>query len=120
MSMNFSQRTLRYVDERVQLYDKQGPGNSGLPRAYIDAAQIAIANGDLARGRVFAKRAVEGWRTAHGSDSDEVIQYTSLARDPAMLSLYGISMEWKTSLEEVQLRLDSNDFEDWLWRREQL
>jgi len=119
MSMNFSQQTLRYVDERVQLYDIQGPDNPGLPRAYLDAAQIAIANGDLARGRVFAERAVEGWRTAYGNDSDKVIRYASLARNPAKLRLYGImSMNWKTPLGEIQPRLGSNDFEDWLWRRE--
>lgn len=119
MSMNFSLQTLRYVDERVQLYNKQGPGNAGLPRAYLDAAQIAIANGDLARGRIFAEKAVEGWRTAQGSDSDEVIEYTELARNPSKLPLYGISMKWKTSLEEVPSQPDSIDFEDWLWRREQ-
>jgi hypothetical protein len=118
-SMNFSQQTLRYVDERVQLYDSWGPGNSGLPRAYFDAAQIATANGDLARGRIFAERAVAGWRTAHGGDSDEVIQYTPLARNPAKFPLCGISKNWSTPLGEVPPQFDSNDFEDWLWRREQ-
>ncbi|KAH8699373.1 hypothetical protein GQ44DRAFT_753649 [Phaeosphaeriaceae sp. PMI808] len=118
MQMKFSLRTLRYVDERVRLYNKQGPGNSGLPRAYLDAAQIAIANGDLARGRIFAERAVEGWLTAYGSDSKEVIDHGSLARNPAKLQLYGLCMKWKTSLDEVPQGLDPNDFEDWLWRRE--
>ncbi|KAF2108247.1 hypothetical protein BDV96DRAFT_504933 [Lophiotrema nucula] len=119
MQMIFSLRTLRYVDERVHLYNEQGPGNSGLPRAYLDAAQIAIANGDLARGHVFAERAVEGWRTALGSDSKETIEYGSLAQNPAKLQLYGHSMKWKTSSDEVPQGLDPNDFEDWLWRREE-
>jgi len=74
--------------------------------------------GDLARGRIFAERAVEGWRTAHGSDSKEVIEHGSLARNPAELQLYGLSMKWKTSSDEVPQGLDPNDFEDWLWRRE--
>ncbi|KAJ4373764.1 hypothetical protein N0V83_002503 [Neocucurbitaria cava] len=117
MQMKFFLRTLRYVDERVRLYNEQGPGNSGLPRAYLDAAQIAIANGDLARGRIFAERAVEGWRIANGSDSKEVIRHGSLARNPATLPLYGLSMKWKTSLNEVPQELDLDDFEDWLWRR---
>jgi hypothetical protein len=60
MQMQFSLRSLRYADERVRLYNERGPGNSGLPRVYLDAAQIAVANGDLARGRIFAERAVEG------------------------------------------------------------
>ncbi|KAF2465698.1 SET domain-containing protein [Lindgomyces ingoldianus] len=118
MQLNFWLRTLRYVDERVRLYNEQGPGNSGLPRAYLDAAQIAIANGDLARGRIFAERAVEGWRTACGSDSKEVIEHRSIAQDPAKLHLYGLSMKWKTSEEEVPQGLDPNDFDDWLWKRE--
>jgi hypothetical protein len=118
MSMNFSQQALRYVDERVRLYNQQGPGHYGLPRAYLDAAQIVIANSDLVRGSVFARRAVEGWRTAHGSDSDEVIEYSPLIQDPAKLPLYGISMRWKTSVEDALSQSDSKDFEDWLWRRE--
>lgn len=118
MRMNFSLRTLRYVDERVRLYNEQGPGDAGLPRAYLDAAQIAIANGDLARGRIFAERAVEGWRTTHGSDSKEVIEHGPLARNPATLPLYGLSKKWKTSSDEVPQGLDPNDFEDWLWRRD--
>ena len=117
MRLNFSLRTLRYVDERVRLYN-EGPGDAGLPRAYLDAAQIAIANGDLARGHIFAERAVEGWRTAYGSDCKEVIEYSPLARNPAKLPLYGLSMKWKTSSDEVPNDLDMNDFEDWLWKRE--
>jgi hypothetical protein len=116
--MHFALRTLRYVDERVGLYNEQGPGDSGLPRAYFDAAQIAIANGDLARGRIFAERAVEGWRTAYGTESQEVIRNSFLARTPDKYQLYGLSMKWKTSFNEVPIGLDPEDFEDWLWRRE--
>jgi hypothetical protein len=89
--MNFSERVLRYVDERIQLYNRQGPDDPSLPRAYLDAAQIEIANSDLARGRIFAERAVEEWRIAQGRDSNEVVEYTSLARNPATLPLYGLS-----------------------------
>ncbi|KAL5114259.1 hypothetical protein ACEQ8H_007868 [Pleosporales sp. CAS-2024a] len=119
MEMNFSQTTLGYVDERIQLYEKQRSGDVGLTRAYFDAAQIASANGDLARGRIFLERAVEGWRVAQGSDSAEVIDFTSLARNPAKLPLYGISTKWKTSMDEVPSHLGPKDFEDWLWRRAQ-
>ncbi|CAA9960698.1 SET domain-containing protein [Pyrenophora teres f. maculata] len=118
MQIRFSIQTLRYADERVRLYNEHGPGNSGLPRAYLDATQIAIANGDLARGRIFAERAVEGWRTAYGSDSKEVMEYSSIVRNPAKLQLYRLSMRWETSLHEAPRGLKSNDFEDWLWRRE--
>ncbi|XP_014554312.1 hypothetical protein COCVIDRAFT_39748 [Bipolaris victoriae FI3] len=118
MAMKFSERVLRYVDERIQLHDRQGPDDAGLPRAYLDAAQIAIANGDLARGRIFAERAVEAWRIASGPDSSEVIEYAALARNPATFSLYGLSMKWKKSLEDVPSQFHSTDFEHWLWRRD--
>jgi hypothetical protein len=114
MRLNFSLRTLQYVDERVRLYNEQGQGNAGLPRAYLDAAQIVIANGDLARGRNFAERAVEGWRTIHGSDSKEVIKHSPLVLNPAKLPLYGLSMKWKTAPDKVPQRLDPDGFEDWL------
>lgn len=111
-------RTLRYVDQQVQLYNEQGPDDVGLPRAFLDAAQIAIANGDLARGRTFAERAVSGWRTALGSDSTEVIKYGALVQDPSKHELYGISRKWGTTVHEVPRGLEPGDFEDWLWRRE--
>jgi hypothetical protein len=51
----------------------QGPDDVGLPRAFLDAPQIAIANGDLARGRIFAERAVFWRKTALGDDSTGLI-----------------------------------------------
>ncbi|KAJ3569174.1 hypothetical protein NPX13_g6170 [Xylaria arbuscula] len=85
---------LRYVDEQVRLYNEQGPDDSGLPQAFFDAAQIVIANGDLARGRIFAERAVSGWRTNSGSDCKE-----------------------NTAVDEVPSELEKGAFEDWLWKR---
>ncbi|KAH7069550.1 hypothetical protein BKA63DRAFT_493796 [Paraphoma chrysanthemicola] len=118
MRMTFLLRTLRYADERVRLCNEQRPGDPGLPRAYLDAAQIAIANGDLARGRIFAGRAVEGWRANLGSDSKEAIEHDLLARNPSKLPLYKLSTKWQTSSDEVPQGLDTSDFEDWLWKRE--
>lgn len=111
-------RMLHYVDQQVRLYNEQGPDDAGLPRAFLDAAQIAIANGDLARGRIFAERAVSGWRTALGGDSTEVIEHGALAQDPSKLSLYGMSMKWRTTVDEVPCGHEPGDFEDWLWKRE--
>jgi hypothetical protein len=54
-------RTLHYVDQLVRLYNERRPGHLGLPQAFLDAAQIAIANGDLARGCIFVERAVSIW-----------------------------------------------------------
>lgn len=109
---------LRYVDSLVSLYNKLGSNDIGLPRALLDAAQIAIAHGDLARGRIFAERAVSGWRLALGSDSTQVVDFEPIAADPRKLSdLYGLSKKWNTQVNEVPNGLDPSDFEDWLWRR---
>jgi hypothetical protein len=105
-SMNFSLHTLRYAEERVRLYEKQGPGDPGLSRTYMDAAQIAIAKGDLARGHIFADRAVDGWRVSGGDDSQEVLEHGDLPKHPEKLQLYGLSMEWKTSVDEILQGLD--------------
>lgn len=117
MQMNFSLRTLRYADDLVRLYNEQGPGDAGLARTYLDAAQIVIANSDLARGRIFVERAVKAWQTANGSECKEVIEQGPLARNPAKLGLYGLSKKWQTSLNDVPQGLDTTDFEAWLWRR---
>jgi hypothetical protein len=111
-------RTLRYVDQQIRLYNEQGPNDNGLPRAFFDAAQIAIANGDLARARIFAEKAVLGWTVLEGDDSSNVLSYKALSQDPSKHELYGKSMRWKTAVDDIPHRLDSKEFEDWLWRRE--
>ena len=109
---------LGYVDRQVRLYNEQGPFDSGLSRAFSDAAQINLANGDLARGRIFMERAVSAWRTSSGDDSPTVITHEFLTQNPTKHQLYGISMKWKTTVDDVPRGLGPEIFEDWLWRRE--
>lgn len=71
-------RILRYVDQQIRLYNEQGPNDNGLPRAFIGAAQVAIANGDLARARIFAERAVFGWIVLGGDDDSQVASTQSV------------------------------------------
>ena len=111
-------RTLRYVDQLVRLYSERRPGHLSLPRTFLDAAQIAIANGDLARGSIFAGEAASVWRIALGGDSPEVIGPATLARDPSKHSLYGFSKKWSTTVDAIPHELERSDFEDWLWKRE--
>jgi hypothetical protein len=118
MALKFSLRTLRYADECVRLYNEQGPGDSRLARTYMYAAQVTIAKSDLARGRIFAERAVDEWRASGGDDFKEVLEHGDLCKNPAKLPLYGLSMEWKTTVAEVPRGLHPAEFEDWLWRRE--
>ena len=71
-----------------------------------------------ARGRIFAERAVSAWRTVLGGDSTEAIEHGTLVRDPSKHELYGISMKWRTTVDEAPRGLEPSDFEDWLWKRE--
>ncbi|KAK3938623.1 SET domain-containing protein [Diplogelasinospora grovesii] len=113
-------RILRLVDQQVRLYNEDRPeDDTGLPRSYLGAAQIAIANGDLARGRVFIERAVSGYRIFGGDDSRGVIENEPLAKDPTKHQFYSRSPgKWQTAVNDVPLGLSPSDFEDWLWRRE--
>jgi hypothetical protein len=111
-------RTLSYFDQQVRLYDEQGREDVGFAQALVNAAQLAIANSDLARGRIFAERAASVWKTTLGGDSAEAIKHEALAQDPSRYELCGISMKWKTNVYEAPQGLEPSDFEDWLWRRE--
>jgi hypothetical protein len=59
---------LRYADEQFCLYNKQGEGDAGLARMFLDAAQISVAHGDCVRGRVFTKKKL----LMHGGQLREV------------------------------------------------
>ncbi|KAK8900780.1 hypothetical protein QC760_010544 [Botrytis cinerea] len=111
-------RKLRCVDQLIRLYNELGPNDTGLPRAFFDAAQIAIANGDLARAQIFIEQAVSRWTILEGDDSPNVLQHRALLQDPSKHELYGMSMRWRTTVGDVPQELDSKEFEDWLWRRE--
>lgn len=106
----------RYVDQQVRLYNEQGPHDTGLPRASIDAAQIA-SHGDLARARIFVERAVLEWTVLEGDDSSQLLQYRALIQDPSKHELYGTTMKWKTAVDDIPVGLDSEQLDDWLWRR---
>ncbi|KAF2010835.1 SET domain-containing protein [Aaosphaeria arxii CBS 175.79] len=112
-----AQRMLNYVDEQVQLWNEPTLDIIGLTRAYPDAFEIAIANGDLARARIFAERCLSLYRITGGDDSPEVPQYSELVQDPTRHLYFGMSMKWKTTLDEVPQGLGTEEFEDWLWKR---
>jgi hypothetical protein len=111
-------RTLRYFDQQVCLYNEQGREDVGFAQAFVNAAQLVIANSDLARGRIFAERAASVWKTTLGGDSTPAIKHGALAQDPSKYELFGVSTKWKTKVDEAPQGLEPSDFEDWLWRRE--
>ncbi|PMD66901.1 uncharacterized protein K444DRAFT_689202 [Hyaloscypha bicolor E] len=113
-----SQESNRRLDEILKLDSLiGGDGLMGI-LAFLDAAQIAIANGDLARVRIFVKRAVLGWIILEGDDSPNVLQYKALTQDPSKYELYGILIKWKTAVDDIPQGLDPKELDDWLWRRE--
>lgn len=114
----FPLRTLRYFDQQVCFYNEQGREDLGFAQAFVHAAQLAIANSDLARGRVFAERAASVWTISLGGDSTQAIKHRALAQDPSRYELFGVSTKWKTKVNETPQGLEPSDFEDWLWRRE--
>lgn len=110
------ERTLRYADRIVCLYNEHRPDDGGLPRAFLSAAHIAIVHGDLVRAQIFVERARLGWTALEGDDSH--LQVTLLSQDPSKSKSYGLSMKWKTSVDEIPKELAPEEFEDWLWRRQ--
>jgi hypothetical protein len=112
-------QTLRYIDQQAQLYNEQGPDDASLPRAFLDAALRSLS--PMATWQEDASswrgRCLGGGRPL-GSDSTEVVEYGALAQDPSKHELYGISMKWRTTVDEVPCGLEPGDFEDWLWKRE--
>jgi hypothetical protein len=108
---------LSYVDEQVRLWGELPSNVVGLTRAYPDAFELAIANGDLARARIFAERLVPLYLTTLGDDSTDAILYSKLVQDPTTNKYYGMSTKWRTTWDDVPLGLEPEQFEDWLWRR---
>ncbi|KAF7953069.1 hypothetical protein EAE96_006289 [Botrytis aclada] len=108
---------LRYVDQQVRLYNELGPNDSGLPRAFYDAAQICIANADLARASIFVEKAVSGWVLLEGENTPSVLRYRALLGSLEKHELYGLSDKWKMAVGEVPTGLGEEEWEKWLWRR---
>ncbi|KAF2438447.1 SET domain-containing protein [Karstenula rhodostoma CBS 690.94] len=112
-----ARKMLGYVDEQVRIWNNTAIAEIGLVRAYPDAFQIAIANGDLARARVFAERCLRLYEISVGNDSPDVAEYRGLVVNPATHKYHGMSMKWATTVDEIPQSLDTPSFEDWLWRR---
>lgn len=111
-------KMLRLIERQVNLYNEHGANDVGLSRAFLDASQVLLAHDDLARAKVFMQKAVSEWEAIEGHDSATVLEYRHLSQDPSKHKLHGISKKWATRVNQIPQRLDSRDFEDWLWRRD--
>jgi hypothetical protein len=106
---------LHLVHGMFRLFEEEGIWDASIPRAYYDAFQIAIANGDEARAKVFAERSYLAKTVIEGEDSPEAIRIKRLAERPAEHWLYGMSMESQQETNSRQ-QMDQDELEDWLWR----
>ncbi|KAK8066862.1 hypothetical protein PG997_013609 [Apiospora hydei] len=90
-----------------------------IPRLYYDALQIVVANGDLARARVFAERGYEGRVLCEGEDTAETQEVKRLMEEPKSHSAFGqCGMKWRTSktAQPDKQKVGEESFEKWLWR----
>lgn len=90
--------------------------DTALPEAYDMAAELCLAHGDLARGRAFHERAANGWSAMEGEDSPNVMRSRALAHSPRG-ETPPVSMDWMTKADGIPTGLDTDAFEEWLWRR---
>ncbi|KAG6026466.1 hypothetical protein E4U19_002591 [Claviceps sp. Clav32 group G5] len=107
---------LAYIHAQTRHWIELGREEYGFVEAHKEAALIAIAHGDLARGRIFAQKVASIWTTVFGSDSPRAIEWETIAQDPSLHEVYGFSMTWKTAVGEAPEGLGPDDFEEWLWR----
>ncbi|MCJ1328294.1 hypothetical protein MMC10_004970 [Thelotrema lepadinum] len=111
------QEHLRWVHSLLQLLDAEQIMDARLPRAYYDAFQTVIAQGDQARAKVFADRAYSARLCCEGDDSEATLNMKELANNPGRHRLFGVSNKWRQSVKKIPSGVDGDDFEKWLWRQ---
>ncbi|KAF6825592.1 hypothetical protein CPLU01_10170 [Colletotrichum plurivorum] len=107
---------LRHAHEMKQLMEEEGIQDARVARLYYDAFQIAIANGDEARAKVFAERAYAMRVITEGYDSPDSAKMKAYGERPAAHRLSGTRMKWKQASDQVPRGLEDEAFEKWLWR----
>lgn len=120
--MNDPNSSLKNCRSLLKLLNEEYHGNAGafIPRLYYDAFQISIAHGDQARASVFAERAYKGRVVCEGEDSSLTKKTKCFMQNPASHSNFrGCSTRWVTRKESVPEGLNTDEFENWLWRQNQ-
>ncbi|KAK6351200.1 hypothetical protein TWF718_004370 [Orbilia javanica] len=85
-------------------------------RAYYDAFQVCIAHGDKARASIMARRGYILRRLCEGDGSESTEELWRLIEEPGQHRLFGMSMGWKSEVNDIPLGLDLDGAEKWLWR----
>ncbi|KAF5877245.1 putative set domain-containing protein 5 protein [Botrytis fragariae] len=108
---------LREFDQLVRLHNEQETGIADMGRIYVAIAETVLKYRDLARGKVFAERAISDFEIVYGSDCMEIQKWGYLVDNPTEYELFGHSTTWKTTVDEIPTGLSPDKFEDWLWKR---
>lgn len=108
---------LNNAHKLLSLLQEENITDARLARLWYDAFQIAIANGDEARAKIFAERAHAERIVVEGEDSLDTMQVKEFAKRPASHRLYGTSMKWKQAMKRIPQGLSEQEFEDWLWKK---
>ncbi len=116
--VNSPLQALHDVRKLLRLCEEEGINDATIPRAYYDAFQIAIMNGDLARATVFVERAATTRAVLEGHDSPTVRRHRKLAKTPFQHASHGCASQWKTSINDVPSGASAEAFSAWLWKEE--
>ncbi|KAH6652449.1 hypothetical protein BKA67DRAFT_593897 [Truncatella angustata] len=92
-------KCLEDVHTLLKLLEAENITDARVPRAYYDALQIAIA------------------LCCEGDNSPLTIRMKSLVARPAEHRLFGTSSRWRLFEKMIPKRLEGEEFEAWLWRR---
>ncbi|TGO32312.1 hypothetical protein BHYA_0329g00040 [Botrytis hyacinthi] len=113
-------RELHEFDQLVRLYNEQETGIADMGRIYVTIAESVLKHSDLARGKIFAERAISDFEMVYGSGCMEIQKWKYLVDDPTKYESFGYSKAWKTTVDEIPTDISHDKFEDWLWKRERV
>ncbi|KAK6611380.1 set domain-containing protein 5 [Botrytis cinerea] len=113
-------RELREFDQLIRLHNEQETGIADVGRIYVGIAERVLKYSDLARGKVFAERAISDFKIVYGSDCIEIQKWGYLLENPTEYGLFGHSKAWKATADEIPTALSPEKFEDWLWKRQRV
>ncbi|KAK0631394.1 hypothetical protein B0T14DRAFT_532178 [Immersiella caudata] len=108
---------LHALREGLRLVEKEELGITTLARLYRDVVDILLANADVARASVFAKKERALRVVMEGEDGTRTTELKGVMERPRDNMRFGYrSWDWLSDVSEVPKGLEEEAFESWLWR----
>ncbi|ORY59255.1 uncharacterized protein BCR38DRAFT_446010 [Pseudomassariella vexata] len=107
---------LHDVYKKLEIMKEERISDGFVARTYHDGFQIAVANGDLARAKVFAQRYYNETITCFGKDNPEADTSMALVKNPEKHGLYNKNGKWKQGVDKIPKDWSEEKFEEWLWK----